>query len=225
MERLLFPNHRLQCRLQTFRLPYVTRQTLPGRRERSDFGSSITMGVPVACGARTHLIRVHAEDNLCAGRDQGYGASSSQMTLRPSPAGNDRCSQRLAQASRRYHLKHVMIDALEKRMIEALKSVEAQGDVAPAHVYDPMTMLVREKAIQANLMRWDDARGRYVLTGTGAGDLAREVALLGQSYRSGSAASCGAVRRTGNPRTPTSRKTEGRFAILATRFFREGPAS
>ena len=60
-----------------------------------------------------------------------------------------------------------MIDALEKRLIEALKSVDAHGDVAPAHVHDPMTMLLRENAIQANLMRWDDVRGRYVLTGTG----------------------------------------------------------
>jgi hypothetical protein len=77
------------------------------------------------------------------------------------------CHERLAQASRRDHLKHVMIDALEKRMIEALKSVEAHGDVAPAHVHDPMTMVLREKAIQAHLMRWDDARDRYVLTGTG----------------------------------------------------------
>ena len=93
--------------------------------------------------------------------------ASGQTMLSPSPAGNDRCSQRLAQASRCYHLKHVMIDALEKRIIEALKSVEAHGDVAPAHVHDPMTMLLREKAIQANLMRWDDARDRYVLTGTG----------------------------------------------------------
>ena len=64
-------------------------------------------------------------------------------------------------------MKHVMIDALENRLIEALKSVDAHGDVAPAHVHDPMTMLLRENAIQANLMRWDDARGRYVLTGTG----------------------------------------------------------
>jgi hypothetical protein len=64
-------------------------------------------------------------------------------------------------------VKHVMIDALEKRMIEALKSVDAHGDVAPDHVHDPMTMLLRENAIQANLMRWDDARGSYVLTGTG----------------------------------------------------------
>jgi hypothetical protein len=65
-------------------------------------------------------------------------------------------------------VKHEMIDALEKRLIEALKSVAAHGDVAPAHVHDPMTMLLREKAIQANLMRWDDARDRYVLTGTGS---------------------------------------------------------
>ena len=43
-----------------------------------------------------------------------------------------------------------MIDALEKRLIEALKSVDAHGDVAPAHVHDPMTMLLRENAIQAN---------------------------------------------------------------------------
>ena len=60
-----------------------------------------------------------------------------------------------------------MIDALEKRMLEALKSVETHGDVAPAHVHDPMTTSLREKAIQAHLMRWDDARDRYVLTGTG----------------------------------------------------------
>jgi hypothetical protein len=60
-----------------------------------------------------------------------------------------------------------MIDALETGLIEALKSVDAHGDVAPAHVHDPMTMLLRENAIQANLLRWDDVRGRYVLTGTG----------------------------------------------------------
>ena len=59
------------------------------------------------------------------------------------------------------------VDVFEKRLIEALKRVEAHGDVAPAHVHDPMTMLLREKAIQANLVRWDDDRDRYVLTGTG----------------------------------------------------------
>ena len=60
-----------------------------------------------------------------------------------------------------------MIDALEKRLIEALKRVDAQGNVAPAHVHDPMTMVLRENAIQTHLVRWDDARGRYVLTATG----------------------------------------------------------
>jgi hypothetical protein len=60
-----------------------------------------------------------------------------------------------------------MIDALETRLVEALKSVDAHGDVAPGHVHDPTTMLLRENAIQAHLMRWDDARGRFVLTGTG----------------------------------------------------------
>ena len=64
-------------------------------------------------------------------------------------------------------MKNVMMDILEKRLIEALERVEAHGDVAPVHVHDPMTMLLRENAIQAHLMRWDDARGRYVLTGTG----------------------------------------------------------
>jgi hypothetical protein len=60
-----------------------------------------------------------------------------------------------------------MRDPLETRLIEALKSVDAHGDVAPAHVHDPMTMLLRENAIQANLVRWDDMGDRYVLTGTG----------------------------------------------------------
>ena len=61
----------------------------------------------------------------------------------------------------------MMIDALEMRLIEALKNVDAHGDLAPAHVHDPMTILLRENALQANLMRWDDARDRYVLTGAG----------------------------------------------------------
>jgi len=60
-----------------------------------------------------------------------------------------------------------MINGPEERLIEALKNVDAHGDVAPPHVHDPMTMVLRENAIQANLMRWDDARGRYALTGAG----------------------------------------------------------
>ncbi|MGO9610194.1 MAG: hypothetical protein ACLPT4_11215 [Verrucomicrobiia bacterium] len=60
-----------------------------------------------------------------------------------------------------------MTDALEERLIEALKRVEAHGDVAPPSVHDPMTMLLRENVLQANLVRWDDTWGRFVLTGTG----------------------------------------------------------
>jgi hypothetical protein len=37
----------------------------------------------------------------------------------------------------------------------------------PRHVHDPMTMVLRGNAIQAHLMHWDDARGRYALTGAG----------------------------------------------------------
>ena len=60
-----------------------------------------------------------------------------------------------------------MINDLEKRLIEALKNVDARGDVAPPHVHDPMTMVLRENAIHAHLMHWDDARGRFALTGAG----------------------------------------------------------
>lgn len=60
-----------------------------------------------------------------------------------------------------------MTDALEEKLIEALTKVDAHGDVAPADVHDPMTMVLRQRAIQADLMRWDDNRGQYVLTGTG----------------------------------------------------------
>ena len=59
-----------------------------------------------------------------------------------------------------------MTDAQEKRLIEALRKVDAHGDVAPAHVQDPMTMVLRQRAIRADLMRWE-SRGHYVLTGTG----------------------------------------------------------
>lgn len=55
----------------------------------------------------------------------------------------------------------------ENRLIEALKKVDAFGDIAPAHVQDPMTMVLRQNAIQNDLIRWDDRRARYVLTGAG----------------------------------------------------------
>jgi hypothetical protein len=67
----------------------------------------------------------------------------------------------------RYHVQTAMKDSLEKRLIDALTKVDAHGDVAPAYVQDPMTMVLRQRAIQADLMRWDDSRGHYVLTRTG----------------------------------------------------------
>jgi|APFre7841882630_1041343.scaffolds.fasta_scaffold123892_1 hypothetical protein len=60
-----------------------------------------------------------------------------------------------------------MTDTQKDKLIEALKRVDAYGDVARDHVHDPMTMVLRQKALQADLMRWDDYRGHYVLTGTG----------------------------------------------------------
>ncbi|MDR3460900.1 MAG: hypothetical protein P4L76_01125 [Beijerinckiaceae bacterium] len=53
-----------------------------------------------------------------------------------------------------------------------MKKVEEHGDVAPPHVHDPKTMVMRHLAIHANLMRWDDERGHYVLTGTGRSRIA-----------------------------------------------------
>jgi hypothetical protein len=60
-----------------------------------------------------------------------------------------------------------MTNGPENRLIEALKNVDVHGDVAPSQVQDPMTMVLRGNAIQAHLMRWDDTRGRFALTGAG----------------------------------------------------------
>jgi hypothetical protein len=87
--------------------------------------------------------------------------------------------QALQQATRLYHKKHMIIDALEKRLVAALKSVDAHGDVAPAHVHDPMTMLLRENVVRDNLVRWDEVRGRYVLTGTGRRRIIQGSCALG----------------------------------------------
>ena len=94
-------------------------------------------------------------------------------------------------------MKNVMMDILEKRLSEALERVEAHGDVAPVHVHDPMTMLLRENAIQAHLMRWDDARGRYVLTGTGRRRISAGGRVPGAvvSFRRRGAVNTGAPQR------------------------------
>jgi hypothetical protein len=91
----------------------------------------------------------------------------------------------------------MMIDAPEKRLIEALKSVDAHGDVAPAHVHDPMTMLLRENAFRANLIRWDGVRLRYVLTGTGRRRISQASRAPGAvvSFRNLSVVGSGALHR------------------------------
>ena len=76
-----------------------------------------------------------------------------------------------------------MTDAQEKSLIEALRKVDAHGDVAPAHVQDPMNMVLRQRAIQADLMRWDDSRGRYVLTGTGRSRISARSRVPGAVVR------------------------------------------
>ncbi len=68
----------------------------------------------------------------------------------------------------------------ENRLIEALKKVDTFGDVAPAHVQDPMTMVLRQNAIQADLIRWDDRRMRYVLTGAGRNRIVARTRAPGQ---------------------------------------------
>ena len=71
----------------------------------------------------------------------------------------------LAEIRVHYHVQTAMTNAQEKRLIEALRKVDAHGDVAPGHVQDPMTMVLRQRAIQADLMRWDDSRGHPDPTG------------------------------------------------------------
>jgi hypothetical protein len=40
-----------------------------------------------------------------------------------------------------------MINDPEARLIEALKNVDAHGDVAPPHVHHPMIMALRDKRL------------------------------------------------------------------------------
>jgi hypothetical protein len=90
-----------------------------------------------------------------------------------------------------------MFDALETRLIEALQRVDAHGDVAHARVHDAMTMLLRDNVIQAHLMRWDDARVRYVLTGTGRRRISAGSRTPGTvvSFRRGGVVGTGSLHR------------------------------
>ena len=92
-----------------------------------------------------------------------------------------------------------MTDAQEKRLIEALRKVDAHGDVAPAHVQDPMKMVLRQRSIQADLMRCDDSRGHYVLTGTGRSRISARSRVPGAVVRFKTRNDRGDARRTGKP--------------------------
>jgi len=81
-----------------------------------------------------------------------------------SPLNQDRA---LAETAVQHHLVVTMTETQENRLVEALRAVEQHGDVSPAVVHDPMSMVLRQQAVQGDLMRWDNDRGRYVLTGTG----------------------------------------------------------
>jgi hypothetical protein len=80
-------------------------------------------------------------------------------------------------------LINAMNNPHETKLVEALRKVDVHGDVAPPHVQDPMTMVLRQTAIQADLMRWDDGRGHYVLTGTGRNRIAARNRAPGSILR------------------------------------------
>ena len=76
-----------------------------------------------------------------------------------------------------------MAETPEIQLIEALKKVDVYGDIAPPHVQDPMTMVLRQNAIQADLIRWDDSRARFVLTGTGRNRITARSRTSGKILR------------------------------------------
>jgi hypothetical protein len=49
----------------------------------------------------------------------------------------------LAEIAVRHHVREAMTNAQEKGLIEAYRKVDAHGDIAPAEVHDPMTMVLR----------------------------------------------------------------------------------
>ena len=63
----------------------------------------------------------------------------------------------LARFPIRYHVRTAMTDAQEERLIQALTKVDVHGDVARTHAQDPMTAVLRQRAVQPDLMRWGDS--------------------------------------------------------------------
>ena len=76
-----------------------------------------------------------------------------------------------------------MAETPETQLIEALKKVDVYGDIAPPHVQDPMTMVLRQNAIHADLIRWNDSRARFVLTGTGRNRITARSRTSGKILR------------------------------------------
>ena len=97
--------------------------------------------------------------------------------------GCRRATAVLAQPLIRHHLMGAMAETPETQLIEALKKVDVYGDIAPPHVQDPMTMVLRQNAIHADLIRWDDSRARFVLTGTGRNRITARSRTSGKILR------------------------------------------
>lgn len=57
--------------------------------------------------------------------------------------------------------------------LAALRNVDQHGDVAPPAASEtPSNVAARHRAFLENLIAWDEARGRFILTATGRSRLA-----------------------------------------------------
>src|SRR6516165_10235743 len=92
-----------------------------------------------------------------------------------------------------------MAETPENKLIEAFKKVDVYGDIPPPHVQDPMTMVLRQNAIQVDLIRWDDRRARFVLTGTGRNRITARSRSSGKSCASGCVTRTAAGLHYGRP--------------------------
>jgi len=71
------------------------------------------------------------------------GGASARRALLQAPRGKD-----LAGDAVWRHVRSKMTDTHETKLVEALRKVDVHGDVAPAHVQDPMTMVLRQTAFR-----------------------------------------------------------------------------
>ncbi|HRY04836.1 MAG TPA: hypothetical protein P5256_17010 [Beijerinckiaceae bacterium] len=78
--------------------------------------------------------------------------------------------------------------------LAALRNVEQHGDVAPPAASEtPSNVAARHRACLENLIAWDDARGRFVLTATG------RTRLTGATRVSATVTTLSAFRRASRP--------------------------